>query len=111
MLHGLRILGSVFTFAGVAATAVPLAPGHGVAPRDAVGDRTARAHDGANDVAPFGAQAVIAAEATTAQSCTPAEQCCRICSKGKACGNSCIRQSYTCHKGRGCACNADEVCE
>ena len=37
--------------------------------------------------------------------------CCKICTKGKACGNSCIHQSYTCHKGRGCACNASEVCE
>lgn len=31
--------------------------------------------------------------------------CCRICTVGKACGNSCISRSYTCHKGRGCACN------
>ncbi len=42
--------------------------------------------------------------------CIPADQCCKICSKGKACGNSCIRQSYQCHKERGCACDADEVC-
>ncbi len=33
--------------------------------------------------------------------------CCKICSKGKACGDSCISRSYTCHKGRGCACNAN----
>lgn len=79
MWHGLRFLGSAFTFLGVASTAVPLAPSH--------------------------------VDASRAQSCTPADQCCRICSKGKACGDSCIRQSYTCHKGRGCACNADEVCE
>jgi hypothetical protein len=31
--------------------------------------------------------------------------CCKICRKGKACGNSCISRSYRCHKGRGCACN------
>lgn len=31
--------------------------------------------------------------------------CCKICSKGKACGNSCISRSYTCHKPPGCACN------
>jgi hypothetical protein len=31
--------------------------------------------------------------------------CCKICRKGKACGNSCISISYTCHKGPGCACN------
>ncbi len=31
--------------------------------------------------------------------------CCKICLKGKACGDSCISRSYTCHKGPGCACN------
>lgn len=25
--------------------------------------------------------------------------CCKICSKGKACGDSCISRSYECHKG------------
>ena len=42
--------------------------------------------------------------------CIPASQCCKICRKGKACGNSCIRASYTCRKGRGCACDAASVC-
>lgn len=31
--------------------------------------------------------------------------CCKICSKGKACGDSCISRSYQCHKGPGCACD------
>ena len=44
-------------------------------------------------------------------SCVPAEQCCKICSKGKACGDTCIRKDYTCHVGRGCACNQEEVCK
>jgi LysM repeat protein len=35
----------------------------------------------------------------------PAKSCCKICSKGKACGNSCISRSYTCHQPPGCACN------
>jgi hypothetical protein len=43
-------------------------------------------------------------------SCTPASECCKICDKGQACGNSCISRNYTCHKGRGCACNSSEVC-
>jgi hypothetical protein len=42
--------------------------------------------------------------------CIPASQCCRVCDKGYACGNSCISRSKQCHKGRGCACNASEVC-
>ena len=32
--------------------------------------------------------------------------CCKICRKGKACGNSCIARWMTCHKPPGCACNA-----
>ena len=31
--------------------------------------------------------------------------CCKVCTTGKACGDSCISQSYTCHKGPGCACD------
>lgn len=31
--------------------------------------------------------------------------CCKHCSKGKACGDSCISRSYTCHKPPGCACD------
>ncbi|KPU82812.1 hypothetical protein JI58_09805 [Marinosulfonomonas sp. PRT-SC04] len=31
--------------------------------------------------------------------------CCKVCRKGKACGNSCIKRTYTCSKGVGCACN------
>jgi hypothetical protein len=33
------------------------------------------------------------------------QSCCKICTTGKACGNSCISRSYTCRKGPGCACN------
>jgi hypothetical protein len=38
----------------------------------------------------------------------PAQEtyCCKYCSTGKACGDSCISKSYTCHKSPGCACNA-----
>ena len=32
--------------------------------------------------------------------------CCKICRKGKACGNSCIRKTYNCGKLPGCACDA-----
>ena len=33
------------------------------------------------------------------------EMCCKICRKGKACGNSCIARSRTCHQAPGCACD------
>jgi hypothetical protein len=32
--------------------------------------------------------------------------CCKICTKGKACGDTCISRDKTCHKPPGCACNA-----
>lgn len=35
----------------------------------------------------------------------PSQACCKICRKGKACGDTCISRSYTCHVGPGCACN------
>ena len=50
------------------------------------------------------------AGALDAPSCIPREQCCMICDEGKACGNSCISRAKNCHKGRGCSCNASEVC-
>ncbi len=31
--------------------------------------------------------------------------CCKVCSTGKACGDSCISRSKQCHKGQGCACD------
>lgn len=31
--------------------------------------------------------------------------CCRHCVTTKACGDGCIKKSYTCHKPPGCACN------
>lgn len=46
----------------------------------------------------------------TPSTCIPAERCCQVCGDGRACGNSCIQARKTCHKGRGCACNAAEVC-
>ena len=52
----------------------------------------------------------ISGSSSTSRSCTPREQCCKVCSKGQACGASCISRSYTCRKGRGCACNAAELC-
>lgn len=33
------------------------------------------------------------------------DECCKVCKKGKACGDTCINASYTCHEGPGCACD------
>jgi len=34
-----------------------------------------------------------------------ASRCCKVCTKGKACGNSCIAAWKNCHQPKGCACN------
>jgi hypothetical protein len=37
---------------------------------------------------------------------TPAAlTCCKVCSVGKACGNTCISRDKICHVGQGCACD------
>jgi hypothetical protein len=54
--------------------------------------------------------AVPAPADSIAATCVPAAQCCKICSKGQACGNTCISRTKTCHKDRGCACDAAEIC-
>jgi endonuclease YncB( thermonuclease family) len=33
------------------------------------------------------------------------QSCCKICKKGKACGDSCIQQAFSCTKSKGCACD------
>jgi len=32
-------------------------------------------------------------------------ECCKVCRKGKACGDSCISKTKTCNVGAGCACD------
>ena len=59
-------------------------------------------------VAPSTGHAV--ALASSGATCIPADKCCKICDEGYACGNSCISRTKTCHKGRGCSCNANELC-
>ncbi len=31
--------------------------------------------------------------------------CCKVCTTGKACGDTCIPATDTCHQAPGCACN------
>lgn len=35
----------------------------------------------------------------------PPSYCCKVCTKGKPCGDTCINVNYTCHEGPGCACS------
>ncbi len=55
--------------------------------------------------------AEASADDARALSCIAPDECCKICSTGKACGNSCISENKNCHKGRGCACDVEEICE
>jgi hypothetical protein len=41
----------------------------------------------------------------SAHSAPAALTCCKVCSVGKACGNTCISRNKTCHVGQGCACD------
>ena len=34
-----------------------------------------------------------------------ARDCCKVCRKGKACGDSCIEKAKECHEPPGCACD------
>lgn len=44
-------------------------------------------------------------DCAAAASGAPGYRCCKVCSNGKACGDSCIARWKACHKGKGCACN------
>ncbi len=56
------------------------------------------------------AQAIEAVKATCADTSTPtppepANECCRVCRSGKACGDGCIAADKSCSKPSGCACD------
>jgi len=36
---------------------------------------------------------------------TPAKECCKVCRKGKACGDTCIARDKECRTPPGCACD------
>lgn len=38
-----------------------------------------------------------------------AQSCCKHCTSGKPCGDSCIARNKTCHSGRGCACATVDI--
>jgi hypothetical protein len=49
----------------------------------------------------------IAAAVPEQTAVSSALECCKVCSKGKACGDSCIARSRACHKPPGCACDGE----
>jgi uncharacterized protein YjdB len=57
--------------------------------------------------APSGTQlvATFTATAITSTPTTPPRVCCRVCTTGKPCGDSCIAANLTCRTSGGCACS------
>jgi hypothetical protein len=52
-------------------------------------------------------QVVLATSVSTDAAPLAADgRCCKVCTAGKACGNTCIAAYKTCHVGPGCACDA-----
>jgi competence protein ComEC len=62
-------------------------------------DRTSAADPGAATEGPQGPRKSFRA---------PPASCCRVCTTGKACGNSCIARDRQCHQPPGCACDAKQ---
>lgn len=50
--------------------------------------------------------ALLAVGPISADPCVAAGTCCKICTKGKACGDTCIAANKKCHQPKGCACDA-----
>lgn len=59
----------------------------------------------AGDLAPLVTDGVSTLPDVMRDSEVISQQCCKVCRKGKACGNSCISRSYNCTKPPGCACD------
>jgi hypothetical protein len=63
---------------------------------------------GWHDIVPWEWRAAERANSTSFNEYSPIPllaSCCKVCTTGKACGNSCISKSKQCHKGPGCDCN------
>jgi endonuclease YncB( thermonuclease family) len=46
-----------------------------------------------------------------ADACRPRAECCRVCTRGSACGDACISASAECERdAAGCACDAEQLC-
>jgi hypothetical protein len=56
-----------------------------------------------SDVAPESARCSLPSSQQVAVSA--AQECCKVCRKGKACGDSCIARDKYCHRPPGCACD------
>jgi len=49
-------------------------------------------------------QRVIATAVRSSPLAKPSAECCKVCKKGKPCGDTCIEKDDVCHVPPGCAC-------
>lgn len=59
----------------------------------------------ANVTASFGSSSPPGSTSSTALHDASPKGCCKVCRKGKACGDSCIAREKQCHQPPGCACD------
>jgi hypothetical protein len=59
----------------------------------------------ATATASFGSEARFDEALSSPATSTMPAACCKMCTKGKACGNSCISRDKICHQPPGCACD------
>lgn len=56
------------------------------------------------------AGASASVEEVAAVRCVREFLCCRVCTQGRACGDTCISRSRVCRQSPGCACDSADVC-
>src|SRR5262245_1443128 len=83
------------------ASAVPSTTGH-EAPNTSSSNLPVQRQGQAPDVARGG---TLPAAQQQAGGSPRAHSCCKVCTKGKACGDTCISRARVCHAGSGCACD------
>lgn len=57
------------------------------------------------NASPAPEQVLECADPAALPATSESERCCKICRKGKACGDSCIARDRECRVGPGCACD------
>ncbi len=87
-------------------TAISVLSGIAIASDTAPASAATQAFDvGAHNIAARSPEFLNLLGIRTPQSAVAQQGCCKICTRGKACGNTCISQDKVCHVGPGCACD------
>jgi hypothetical protein len=100
-----RLAASVLTASRVRVTGMPRLDVRGIPEIVCLEPTQLAAVGGIVSPAAAGVATVPPATAPGRAPAAAARPCCRICTTGKACGNSCIARTSTCRQPAGCACN------